>query len=249
VSTRPAGERGDGRRSDELRAARLLPDFTEGPLASVLCEMGRTRVLCTVSEDPGVPRWLEGAGRGWITAEYSMLPGATQPRGEREASQGRVSGRTQEIQRLIGRSLRAVADLAALGPRTLWVDCDVLQADGGTRCAAVTGAWTALALAVRRLRLRRALEADPLRDSVAAVSAGLVDGRALLDLAYAEDSRAQVDMNVVATGTGRLVEVQATGEQATFTTGELQAMHGLALRGIASLCALQRTALEAGEPG
>jgi ribonuclease PH len=241
--------RGDGRRPDELRPVRLVPDFTESPLASVLCEIGRTRVLCTVCEEPGVPRWLEGAGRGWVTAEYSMLPGATHPRGEREASRGRVSGRTQEIQRLIGRSLRAVVDLAALGPRTLWVDCDVLQADGGTRCASVTGAWTALALALRRLRARGALDGDPLLDAVAAVSAGVVDGRPLVDLAYAEDSRAQVDMNLVATRSGRLVEVQATGEQATFTRQELDAMERMALVGIARLCELQREAVAAGRPG
>jgi ribonuclease PH len=210
--------------------------------------MGRTRVLCTVSEEARVPRWLEGAGRGWITAEYSMLPGATHPRAEREAARGRVSGRTQEIQRLIGRSLRAVVDLSALGPRTLWIDCDVLQADGGTRCASVTGAWTALALALRRLRGRAALERDPLLDAVAAVSAGVVDGRPVLDLAYAEDSRAQVDMNLVATRSGRLVEVQATGEEATFSTDELDAMKKLALRGIARLSKLQREAVAAGEP-
>jgi len=241
--------RADGRRSDELRPARLVPDFTESPLASVLCEIGRTRVLCTVCEEPGVPRWLEGAGRGWVTAEYSMLPGATQPRGEREASRGRVSGRTQEIQRLIGRSLRAVVDLTALGPRTLWVDCDVLQADGGTRCASITGAWTALAVALRRLRERGALDRDPLLDAVAAVSAGVVDGRPMVDLAYAEDSRAQVDMNLVATRSGRLVEVQATGEQATFSREELDAMERLALGGIARLSELQREAVAAGLPG
>ena len=237
--------RSDGRRPEELRLARLVPDFTESPLASVLCEMGRTRVLCTVSEEAGVPRWLEAAGRGWVTAEYSMLPGATRPRGEREATRGRPSGRTQEIQRLIGRSLRAVVDLEALGPRTLWLDCDVLQADGGTRCASVTGAWTALALALRRLRQRGALARDPLLDAVAAVSAGIVDGRAVLDLAYDEDSRAEVDLNLVATGSGRLVEVQATGEGATFSTGELEAMNGMALRGIARLCELQRAAVGA----
>jgi ribonuclease PH len=244
-----SGKRGDGRRPDELRPARLVPDFTESPLASVLCEMGRTRVLCTVSEEPGVPRWLEGSGRGWITAEYSMLPGATQPRGEREAARGRVSGRSQEIQRLIGRSVRAVADLSAIGPRTLWLDCDVLQADGGTRCASVTGAWTALAIALRRLRRSGALDRDPLLDAVAAVSAGVVDGQPVVDLPYAEDSRAQVDMNLVATRSGRLVEVQATGEQATFTTDELESMQRLALRGIGRLCELQRAAVDSAEPG
>jgi ribonuclease PH len=249
LSGAPAGSgRADGRALDELRPVRLVPNFTESPLASVLCEIGRTRVLCTVSEEGRVPRWLEGAGRGWVTAEYSMLPGATRPRSEREAARGRLSGRTQEIQRLIGRSLRAVVDLAALGPRTLWVDCDVLQADGGTRCASITGAWAALALGVRRLRRSGTLDGDPLRDAVAAVSAGIVDSRPVVDLAYQEDSRAQVDLNLVATGSGRLVEVQATGEQATFTTGELEAMQGLALRGIARLCELQRAAVEAGDP-
>jgi ribonuclease PH len=226
-----------------------VANFTDVPLASVLCEMGRTRVLCTVSEEARVPRWLEGAGRGWISAEYSMLPGATHPRAEREAARGRVSGRTQEIQRLIGRSLRAVVDLSLLGPRTLWIDCDVLQADGGTRCASVTGAWTALALALRRLRAGGSLERDPLLDAVAAVSAGVVDGRPVLDLAYVEDSRAQVDLNLVATRSGRLVEVQATGEQATFSTDELERMKELALRGVARLCKLQREAVAAGEPG
>jgi ribonuclease PH len=243
-----SGTRSDGRGPDELRAARLVANFTDTPLASVLCEMGRTRVLCTVSEESRVPRWLEGEGRGWITASYSMLPGATHPRAEREAARGRVSGRTQEIQRLIGRSLRAVVDLSALGPRTLWIDCDVLQADGGTRCASVTGAWTALALALRRLRGSGAVERDPLLDAVAAVSAGVVDGRPVVDLAYTEDSRAQVDMNLVATASGRLVEVQATGEQATFTPQELEEMKQLALRGIAELCELQREAVAAGEP-
>jgi ribonuclease PH len=226
-----------------------VANFTDVPLASVLCEMGRTRVLCTVSEEARVPRWLEGAGRGWITAEYSMLPGSTHPRAEREAARGRVSGRTQEIQRLIGRSLRAVVDLSLLGPRTLWIDCDVLQADGGTRCASVTGAWTALALALRRLRAGGSLERDPLLDAVAAVSAGVVDGRPVLDLAYVEDSRAQVDLKLVATRSGRHGEVQATGEQATFSTDELERMKELALRGVARLCKLQREAVAAGEPG
>jgi ribonuclease PH len=240
--------RRDGRRPDELRPVQLVPNFTASPLASVLCEMGRTRVLCTVSDEPGVPRWLAGGGGGWLTAEYSMLPGATLPRGEREAARGRPSGRSQEIQRLIGRSLRAVVDRAALGDRTLWIDCDVLEADGGTRCAAITGSWAALALAVRRLVRRGAIGRDPLLDSVAAVSAGVVDGRPLLDLAYEEDSRAQVDMNVVATGSGRFVEVQATGEQGTFTAGELDALNALALRGIARLSELQRAAVDAGDP-
>ena len=238
--------RSDGRAAGELRVVRLQPDFTEQPLGSVLVEVGRTKVLCTVSEEPGVPRHLLGQGRGWITAEYAMLPGATDRRGEREATRGRPSGRTQEIQRLIGRSLRAVADLSALGDRTLWVDCDVLQADGGTRCAAITGAWTALAIAVARLRRRGAIERDPLRDSVAGVSAGIVGGETLLDLAYDEDSRAEVDMNVIATGRGRFVEVQGTAEGGTFAAEDLGALTSLALRGIGELTRLQTAAVAAG---
>ncbi len=237
--------RGDGRRPEEMREVRLIPDYTEAPLASVLCQVGRTRVLCTASEERSVPRFLKGSGRGWITAEYSMLPGATAPRGEREAARGRLSGRTMEIQRLIGRSQRAVVELPALGERTLWLDCDVLQADGGTRCAAVTGAWTALALASRRLLSRGEIARDPLRDSVAAISVGIVDGELVLDLPYAEDARAAVDMNVVATGSGRFVEVQGTGEEATFSPEELARLTGLALRGIAELTKLQQEALAA----
>ncbi|MFP6625197.1 MAG: ribonuclease PH, partial [Myxococcota bacterium] len=212
-------------------------------LGSVLCSMGRTRVLCTVTEEEGVPRWLRGSGQGWITAEYSMLPGSTDTRNDRESSRGKVSGRTQEIQRLIGRSLRAVADLAALGERTLWVDCDVLQADGGTRTASITGAYTALALACRRLQGRGDIDRTPLRDSVAAVSVGVIDGEVRLDLPYEEDARAEVDMNVVATGAGRFIEVQGTGEGATFSAEELQALTVLALRGIEELGSIQRAAL------
>jgi ribonuclease PH len=235
--------RRDGRSAGALRAVRMLPDFTENPLGSVLCQMGRTWVLCTVSQELSVPRWMKGSGRGWLTAEYSMLPGATDRRGDREAARGRLSGRTQEIQRLIGRSLRAVADLSALGERTFWVDCDVLQADGGTRCAAITGAYTALALAVRRLLRSGELERDPLRDSVAAVSVGRVDGAIVLDLPYEEDFRAEVDANVVATGGARLVEVQGTGEGATFSAEELACMTALALDGIARLTEIQTRVL------
>ena len=213
--------RADGRGADDQRAVRLEPDFTENPLASVLCRVGRTLVLCTVCAEDGVPRFLKGSGRGWITAEYAMLPGATDRRSEREVSRGRPAGRSQEIQRLIGRSLRAVADLEAVGERTLWIDCDVLQADGGTRCAAITGAYAALAIAVQRLVRRGVLARNPLRDSVAAVSVGVVDDEVMLDLAYEEDARAAVDMNVVATGRGRLVEVQSSGEEATFSPEEL----------------------------
>ena len=235
--------RRDGRAADQLRPVELQLDFTENPLGSVLCSMGRTRVLCTVTEEDGVPRWLRGSGQGWITAEYSMLPGSTDTRNDRESSRGKVSGRTQEIQRLIGRSLRAVADLAALGERTLWVDCDVLQADGGTRTASITGAYTALALACRRLQGRGDIDRTPLRDSVAAVSVGVIDGEVRLDLPYEEDARAEVDMNVVATGEGRFIEVQGTGEGATFSAEELQALTVLALRGIEELGSIQRAAL------
>ena len=240
-------KRRDGRPAEALREVRLVPDFTENPLGSVLCQMGRTWVLCTVCQDLSVPRWMKGSGRGWITAEYSMLPGATDRRGDREATRGRLSGRTQEIQRLIGRSLRAVVDLTLLGERTLWVDCDVLQADGGTRCASITGAYTALALALRRLRRSGGLERDPLRDSVAAVSVGVVEGAVVLDLPYEEDSRAEVDANVVATGAARLVEIQGTGEGATFSAGELSRMTELALAGIAQLSEIQARVLAESE--
>jgi len=239
--------RSDGRAAGELRPVRLEPDFIENPLASVMCEMGRTKVLCTVCEENTVPRFLHGAGRGWMTAEYSMLPGATDRRGQREATRGRPSGRTQEIQRLIGRSLRAVTDLALLGERTLLIDCDVLQADGGTRCASITGAYTAVEIAVRRLLRSGDLERNPLRDSVAAVSVGIVGGEVVLDLPYEEDASAEVDMNVVATGRGRFVEVQGTGEEGTFSPGQLSAMTTLALRGIAQLAELQQTAVLEGD--
>jgi ribonuclease PH len=223
----------------------LIVDFTENPLASVLCCLGRTRVLCTVSEELSVPRWIRGRGEGWVTAEYSMLPAATDTRNNREASKGKLSGRTMEIQRLIGRSLRAVVDLRALGERSLWVDCDVLQADGGTRTASVTGAYVALALACGRIHARGDLERNPLRDSVAAISVGLVDGEVWLDLPYEEDSRAEVDMNVVATGAGRFVEVQGTGEGGSFSRDQLEELTAMALAGIESLGRIQGKALAA----
>jgi len=239
--------RSDGRGAGELRPIRLTPDYTENPLASVLCEFGRTRVLCTVCEEATVPRFLQGAGRGWVTAEYAMLPGATDTRSQRDSARGRPSGRSQEIQRLIGRSLRGVADLAALGERTLWIDCDVLQADGGTRCASITGAYTALALATRRLLRRGDIERDPLRDSVAAMSVGIVGGEIVLDLPYAEDSTAEVDMNIVATGRGRFIEVQGTAEQGSFSPEQLAALTALALAGIQRLGEFQRAAIEAAD--
>lgn len=204
-------------------------------------------MLCTVSEEASVPGWLQGRGEGWVTAEYAMLPAATTGRNDRESVRGKLSGRTMEIQRLIGRSLRAAVDRTALGERSLLVDCDVLQADGGTRTASITGAFLALALACGRIHARGDLEQTPLRDSVAAISVGLVDGQARLDLPYEEDARADVDMNVVATGAGHLIEVQGTGEGATFSVPQLAELTELALRGIASLSALQQRALaEAG---
>lgn len=236
--------RRDGRSFDDLRPLSFELDFTANPLGSVLCRLGNTVVLCTVCEQRGVPRWLHGSGQGWLTAEYSLLPGSTDRRSEREASRGRLSGRTQEIQRLIGRSLRAVVDLRALGDRTLHVDCDVLQADGGTRSASVTGGYTALLLACRRLVTKGDLTKSPLRDSVAAISVGVVDGEVLLDLPYEEDARAEVDMNVVVTGEGEFVEVQGTGEGGTFASAQLQALTDLALAGTREITRLQSQALE-----
>jgi ribonuclease PH len=240
--------RADGRAADALRPLRIEVDYTSQPLGSVLCRVGDTWVLCTVCHEAGVPRFLHGKGRGWVTAEYSMLPGSTDTRGQREASRGRPSGRTQEIQRLIGRSLRAVVDFAALGENTLWVDCDVLQADGGTRCASITGASVALSIAGARLAARGVVARNPVRDSVAAVSVGIVDDEVLLDLPYVEDARAAVDMNVVATGAGRFVEVQGTGEDGTFSPDELARLTTLALRGTAELARRQAEAVAAAKP-
>ncbi len=236
--------RKDGRAPDALRTVKITPDFTENPLASVLIEMGKTRVLCTVTMDLSVPRFLRGTEKGWVTAEYSLLPGSTNTRVSREATRGKVSGRTSEIQRLIGRSMRAVVDLSRLGERTLWVDCDVLQADGGTRTASITGAYTAMELALQRLVDRGDLDEIPLNDSVAAISVGVVDGECVLDLPYEEDFRADVDMNIVATGKGRFVEIQGTGEEATFSLEELKAMTDLGLKGIGELTQIQRQILD-----
>jgi len=232
--------RADGRRPDQLRPLDLRPDFLEQPHGSVLFAQGRTKVLCTASIQDGVPRWLYGKGRGWLTAEYSLLPASTGERTEREASRGKQGGRTVEIQRLIGRALRAVTDFEALGERTLWVDCDVLQADGGTRCAAISGAWVAAHLALDRFGLSRALSG-----SVAAVSVGIVEGQTLLDLDYSEDSTAEVDMNIVVTGEGELVEVQATAERVAFPRDVLDEMLDLAEAGIARIREAQQDALGA----
>jgi ribonuclease PH len=229
-----------GRRTDELRPLTIEPDYLEQAHGSALISFGRTRVLCTATLEDGVPRWLMGRGKGWLTAEYSMLPASTGQRTQREASQGKQKGRTVEIQRLIGRAVRAVADMEALGERTLWLDCDVLQADGGTRCAAISGVYVAARRALDHMGLGRALV-----DSVGAVSLGIVDGELLLDLDYAEDSRAEVDMNLVMTGSGRLVEVQATAEGAPFSREELDELVELGAQGIDEISAAQRAAAEA----
>src|SRR5947199_5738447 len=230
----------EGRRPAELRPLEIVVDYLEQPMGAVLYSQGKTRVLCTASLDEGVPRWLRDSGRGWLTAEYSMLPASTGERSQREASAGRQKGRTVEIQRLIGRSLRSVADLEALGERTLWLDCDVLQADGGTRCAAISGAYVAAARALDRAGLGRVL-----RNSVAAVSLGIVGGELLLDLDYVEDSGAEVDLNVVMTGEGLLVEVQATAERAPFAREQLDELLDLGAAGIATIREAQELALDA----
>ena len=235
--------RADGRRPDELRPIEILPGFVATAHGSALISQGATRVICTASVEEAVPAWMRGRGRGWVTAEYSMLPASTGQRKARDISRGRLDGRTTEIQRLIGRSLRAVVDMEGLGERTVWLDCDVLQADGGTRCASICGAWVALRLALDGLVAAGTIPAVPLRDSIAAVSVGMVDGRALLDLPYAEDSRAESDMNVVMTGQGRLVEVQATAEGQTFSRDELDALLDLAEGGIRRLTAAQGQAV------
>jgi ribonuclease PH len=233
--------RHDGRRFDELRPLKIKRRYTRAAPGSVLIQAGKTTVLCTASVDQQVPPWMKGHGGGWVTAEYSMLPGSTNPRKKRDRD-GRLDGRSSEIQRLIGRSLRAVVDLAALGERTITVDCDVLEADGGTRTAGITGAFIALADAIATLDLPDP-KRRPLRGSVAAASVGIVDGRAALDLDYFEDSAASVDMNVVMTGEGRFVEVQGTGEEATFSEKELETLVKLARGGIRDLAALQKAAL------
>ena len=236
--------RPSGRRADELRPLRITRGYTKHAEGSVLIEAGETKILCTASVEDGVPAFLKGKGRGWLTAEYGMLPRATNTRMRREAVEGRQSGRTQEIQRLIGRSLRAVTDLARLGERTIKIDCDVLQADGGTRCASITGACVALYDAVAWCRARGLLAGEPLADFVAAVSVGVVGGVPLLDLDYAEDSSCDTDMNVVMTGAGGFVELQGTAEGTPFSRAEMDALVALAEGGTRALICAQRSALE-----
>ena len=238
MSPRPSG-----RRADELRAVRITRGFTRHAEGSVLIAVGETQVLCTASVEEGVPPFLKGSGQGWLTAEYGMLPRSTHTRTRREAAEGKQSGRTQEIQRLIGRSLRSVTDLTLLGERTIRIDCDVLQADGGTRCAAITGACVALADALRWCRDQGLVAGEPLKDFVAGVSVGVVDGAPVLDLDYAEDSACETDMNVVMTGAGGFVELQGTAEGAPFARAQLDALLALAETGIAHLIAEQEQAL------
>ena len=233
--------RPDGRAWDQLRPVKLTPDFVPVAEGSVLIEIGQTRVICTATLDDGVPSFLKGTGKGWVTAEYGMLPRATEQRTSRESVRGRQSGRTLEISRLIGRSLRAITDQQKLGERTVWLDCDVIQADGGTRTASITGAYIAMALAFERMVATGILKSVPLLDSVAATSVGLIEGDPTLDLCYYEDSRAEVDMNVVMTGAGHFVELQATAEGRTFNAGEIDQLLSLASVGIRHLTEQQRS--------
>ncbi len=235
--------RSDNRALDQMRPVKITPDFIRTAEGSCLIEIGNTRVICTATIEESVPNWMRNSGKGWITSEYGMLPRSTLTRTVREASRGRVGGRTHEIQRLIGRSMRAVVDLVALGERTVWMDCDVIQADGGTRTASITGAFVALASATQKLVAAGTLKAIPLRDYVAATSVGIVDGAVMLDLAYEEDSRAEVDMNLVMTGKGRFVEIQATAEQHPFSDEQLSQMTSFARQGCARLVEIQREAL------
>ncbi len=235
--------RSHGRRAHELRPTTITPDFVSTATGSVLIAQGETRVICTASVEESVPRWMEGRGTGWVTAEYGMLPASTGRRKQRDVSKGRPDGRTVEIQRLIGRSLRGIIDFTALGERTIWVDCDVLTADGGTRCASITGAYVAIALAVKRLQADGLLAGSPLTGSIAAISCGIVDGTPLLDLDYSEDSRAEVDANVVMTGDGSLIEVQATAERTPLQRAHLDDLLQLAVDGVTQLRAAQEQAI------
>jgi ribonuclease PH len=233
----------DGRKPKELRPLRITPSYLKTADGSVLIEGGDTKVICTAKLEDRVPPFLRNSGKGWITAEYGMLPGSSAARISRESARGKIGGRTHEIQRLIGRSLRAITDLKSLGERTIWIDCDVIQADGGTRTASITGAYVALVEATRKLLKQQILTTDPIRDAVAAVSIGIVEGEILLDLAYEEDSRADVDMNFVMTGSGKFIEVQGTAENAPFTKKQMERMSEIALGGIRELLKAQKKVL------
>ena len=241
--------RADSRTTDQLRPIRITRGFTSNPAGSVLVEFGNTRVMCTASVEAGVPRFKRDSGEGWLTAEYAMLPSSTHDRMPRESMKGKVKGRTHEISRLVGRSLRAAIDLRELGENTINIDCDVLQADGGTRTASITGAYVALADALTYLKAAGLVTGSPLQAPIAAVSVGIIDGRVCLDLPYEEDSRAEVDLNVVMDANGNFVEVQGTGEEGVFNRAQLGEMLNVAEKGCAELVALQRQALEAPYPG
>lgn len=237
--------RSDNRLNDQMRTITITPDFLENPLGSVVVEFGKTKVLCTASVEEGIPKWLKGGESvsGWLTAEYSMLPCAGGERTQRESSRGKIGGRTHEIQRLIGRSFRAVCDLELLGERTIWIDCDVLQADGGTRTASITGGYVALELAINKLLKQRVLDNSPIMERVAAVSVGIVDGELVLDLNYTEDSSAEVDMNVVMSESGKLVEIQGTAESRPFSKKKCMEMIDLAYKGIKHIMDIQKKVL------
>ncbi|MDK2823352.1 MAG: ribonuclease [Clostridia bacterium] len=236
-------KRTDGRKVDEIRPVTITPNFIKYPEGSILIEMGETKVICNATLEDKVPAWLKGQEQGWITAEYSMLPRATEQRNQRESARGKIGGRTHEIQRLIGRALRSVVDLKALGERTIWLDCDVIQADGGTRTASITGSFIALVEALKKLKQEGVFEKLPVTDWLAAISVGKVNGKILLDLSYAEDSTAEVDMNIVMTGQGQFVEVQGTAEEYPFTRNELNEMLALGEKGIKKLIEIQKSIL------
>ena len=229
-----------GRSFNQMRAIKITKNYITHPHGSVLFQMGGTRVLCSASIDNKVPSFLRGQDRGWVTAEYSMLPSSTNTRTPREASKGKLSGRTQEIQRLIGRSLRSIVELEKLGERTVWIDCDVIQADGGTRCASITGSFIALMLAMKKLKKDKLINQIPVRDYVAAISVGIINGKNLLDLDYSEDSEADVDLNVIKTGSGGFVEIQGTAEREPFSDKQMKSMITLADKGIKQLVAIQK---------
>lgn len=233
----------DGRKNNEMRKVEIKRKFLKNPSGSVLISLGETKVLCTATVEEKVPQFLENTGTGWITAEYSLLPGSTHTRTRRESSAGKISGRTHEIQRLIGRSLRSIADMSLLGERTIWIDCDVLQADGGTRTASITGAYVALADAVKTLLSKKVISRNPIKDQVAAISVGIVKGKKYMDLNYKEDSNADVDMNVIMTKSGKLVEVQATAEKDPFSKDDLNGLLNLAQKGISHLFEIQKKSL------
>jgi ribonuclease PH len=236
--------RSDGRKENELRPIIITPNFTSRADGSVLISWGNTKILCTASIEEKVPQWLLGQGKGWITSEYSLLPGSTSPRSQREVSKGRASGRTMEIQRIVGRALRAAVDLSRLGERTIWIDCDVLEADGGTRIASVTGSYVALVLAIKKLQKAKKIESDPVICQIAGVSAGIIGSKPMVDLNYIEDSNAEVDMNFIMNDRDEFIEVQGTGEKGTFTSQQLIELMNLALTVSENIFRIQKQAIE-----